>query len=155
MKIKILTLLLLVASIASAQTVLVGNYIKAKASGGTPPYTYSLDGVIYQSSDTFKFISPNTYTVYIKDSRGCIKTSAVKLYPPLKLFVIDLTTNSIEVQGSGGVPYLSGGVYKYYYSINNGAYVLDKKLFTPLVSGTYTIKVKDSKGYITTITVTI
>ena len=155
MKIRILSLLVLLTSMVSAQTVLEGNFIKVRASGGTPPYTYSINGVTYQTSDTFKFLSPNTYTVYIKDSKGCIKTSTTRLYSALKLFVIDKTTNSIEVQGSGGVPYLSGGLYKYYYSINNGTYVLEGKLFTGLVSGTYTIKIKDSKGYITTITVTI
>jgi hypothetical protein len=155
MKIKILTALLLVVSCASAQTVLVGNYIKARTTGGTPPYTYSLNNMTYQTSDTFKYLTPNTYTIYVKDSRGCIKTSLVKLYSTLKLFVIDRTTNSIEVQASGGVPLYSGGLYKYYYSINNGAYVLEGKIFTGLTSGIYTIKVKDSKGYITTITVTI
>lgn len=144
-----------VASFASAQTVLVGNYIKVRATGGTPPYTYSLNGITYQTSDTFKYVTPNTYTVYIKDSKGCIKTTTTKVYSTLKLFVIETTPTSIEVQGSGGVPYLSGGLYKYYYSINNGAYVLEGKLFTGLTTGAYTIKVKDSKGYITTITVII
>ena len=155
MKIKILIAILLIASASSAQTVLVGNYIKARATGGTPPYTYSLNGITYQTNDTFKYLTPNTYTIYTKDSRGCVKTTITKLYSPLKLFLIDRTTNSIEVQGSGGVPYYSGGLYKYYYSINNGAYVLEGKIFTGLTSGTYTIKVKDSKGYITTITVII
>ena len=155
MRIKILILLLLIACIASGQTVLVGNYIKVRATGGTPPYMYSLDNVIYQTNDTFKYLSPNTYTIYIKDSKNCIKTTSVKLYPQLKLFLIEKTTTSIEVQGSGGVPYLSGGVYKYAYSINNGTYVLDKRLYTGLTSGTYTIKVRDSKNNIVTITVTI
>ena len=155
MKIKILALLMFVVTLTSAQTVLVGNFIRARATGGTPPYTYSINGLTYQTSDTFKYLSPNTYTIYIKDSRGCIKTSVAKLYPQLKLFVIQTTPTSIEVQGSGGVPYYSGGIYKYYYSINNGAYVLEGKIFTGLTTGTYTIKVKDSKGYITTITVTI
>ena len=155
MKIKLLVLFLFIACITSGQTVLVGNYIKVRATGGTPPYTYSLNNLIYQTNDTFKYLSPNTYTIYTKDSKGCVRTTAVKLYPQLKLFLIEKTTSTIEVQGSGGVPYLSGGVYKYYYSINNGSYVLDKKLFTGLTSGTYIIKVKDSKNNIISITVTI
>lgn len=155
MKFKILIAILLFVTSSSAQTVLVGNYIKVRATGGTPPYTYSLNGITYQTNDTFKYLTPNTYTIYIKDSRGCVKTNATKLYTPLKLFVIDKTINSIEVQGSGGVPYYTGGVYKYYYSINNGTYVLEGKVFTGLRRGTYTIRVKDSKGYITIITVII
>lgn len=155
MRIKILSLLLFVTSVTSAQTFLEGNYIKVKPTGGTPPYTYSLNNVIYQINDTFKYLSPNTYTIYIKDSKGCIKTVSVKLYPQLKLFLINNTTNSIEVLASGGVPYYISGLYRYYYSINNGAYVLDGKIFTGLARGTYTIKVKDSKAYIVSITITI
>ena len=75
MKIKILIAILLIASVSSAQTVLVGNYIKIRATGGTPPYTYSLNGITYQTNDTFKYLTPNTYTIYTKDSRGCVKTS--------------------------------------------------------------------------------
>ena len=155
MRIKLLTLLLFVTSVTSAQTVLIGNYIKVRPTGGIPPYTYSLNNVVYQTNDTFKYLSPNTYTIYVKDSKGCIKTSVAKLYPKLKLFLIDFTTNSIEVLGSGGVPYYTGGAYKYYYSINNGAYGLDNKIFTGLARGTYIIKVKDSKGNIVSISVTI
>lgn len=42
--------------------------ITISASGGKPPYTYSLDNVTYQSSNVFAGLTAGTYTVYVKDS---------------------------------------------------------------------------------------
>ena len=41
-------------------------------SGGNPPYQYSLDGITYQSSSLFSDVAPGIYTVYAKDSSGCV-----------------------------------------------------------------------------------
>ncbi|OSY87841.1 hypothetical protein WH52_10485, partial [Tenacibaculum holothuriorum] len=50
-----------------------GATITAVASGGTPPYTYSIDGTTWQSSPVFSNVapSPTPYTVMIRDSRNC------------------------------------------------------------------------------------
>ncbi|MBL0269586.1 MAG: gliding motility-associated C-terminal domain-containing protein [Chitinophagaceae bacterium] len=37
-------------------------------TGGTPPYEYSLDGIIWQSSPTFTGLAAGTYTVYVRDN---------------------------------------------------------------------------------------
>lgn len=48
--------------------------ITISAAGGVPPYTYSIDGVNYQSSNVFTNIYKDDITVYIKDSVGTIVT---------------------------------------------------------------------------------
>jgi gliding motility-associated-like protein len=40
--------------------------------GGTPPFTYSLDGVNFYGSSTLIALAADDYTVYIKDVEGCI-----------------------------------------------------------------------------------
>lgn len=48
--------------------------ITIEAEGGVPPYTYSIDGVHYQTSNVFTNIYKDDITVYIKDSVGTIIT---------------------------------------------------------------------------------
>jgi hypothetical protein len=53
--------------------------ITLTGSGGTTPYTYSINGSTYQSGSLFTGLAGGTYTLYIKDSKGCINTVVVKL----------------------------------------------------------------------------
>jgi hypothetical protein len=41
-------------------------------TGGTGPFTYSLDGNTYQSSNTFTGLAAGTYSGYVKDSKTCV-----------------------------------------------------------------------------------
>ncbi|MEP7166037.1 MAG: T9SS type A sorting domain-containing protein [Ferruginibacter sp.] len=43
-------------------------------TGGTGPYTYSLDGVTYQNSPLFNNLMAGTYSGFVKDSKGCVGT---------------------------------------------------------------------------------
>ena len=48
--------------------------IEVAPTGGLPPYTYSVDGINYQTSNVFYNLSPGLYTVYISDANGCSDT---------------------------------------------------------------------------------
>lgn len=52
------------------------------------PYEYSIDGSTYQSSNSFPSLLPGSYTVYIRDSFGCVTT---------KDFIIDGVTVLTEI----------------------------------------------------------
>ena len=41
-------------------------------TGGVNPYMFSINGTTYQTSNVFTGLAPNTYTGYVKDSKGCI-----------------------------------------------------------------------------------
>ncbi|PSR12032.1 MAG: hypothetical protein DA408_11490 [Bacteroidetes bacterium] len=45
--------------------------IVATASGGSSPYTYSLDGVVYQASPVFYDLANGDYEVWVQDTEGC------------------------------------------------------------------------------------
>ncbi len=50
-----------------------GNSISVSVTGGTPGYLYSIDGANYQITNVFTNVPSGTYTVYVKDSNGCIE----------------------------------------------------------------------------------
>jgi hypothetical protein len=50
------------------------------ASGGTPPYTYSVDGgFVYVTVSEFSNVPKGTYTVRVKDSNNCITADDVEI----------------------------------------------------------------------------
>ncbi|MBW8201595.1 FG-GAP-like repeat-containing protein [Flagellimonas abyssi] len=52
------------------------------ASGGTPPFAYSLDGATFQQDNKFFDLSPGPYTVMIKDGNDCLISMEVAMVEP-------------------------------------------------------------------------
>lgn len=143
-----------------------GNFIKAIGSGGTAPYTYSIDGSPYQIKDTFFNVIAGRHTIYAKDSKGCVKTSVCTLYSnvTMKLLVWNGTRYvSVEQYIPSPNTFLSvkleatGGKSPYYFSKNSTtSYILNKVFWNGLGRNTpYTFRVKDALGYIYSINVTL
>jgi hypothetical protein len=53
------------------------------AEGGDGTYEYSMDGVTYQASDTFTDLSPDDYTVYVRDGEGTVAAFDVTVSEPI------------------------------------------------------------------------
>ena len=62
-------------------------------TGGTPPYQYSLNGIDYQSSNTFSGLTRGPHTVYVLGADGC--------RPVIKEFLILNLVNAITPNGDG------------------------------------------------------
>ena len=128
--------------------------ITVTASGGTGALKYSLDGVIYQTSNLFTNLFGGSYIVYVKDASGCIKTIPVNLYEPTALTV---TANASDVTCYGGnnaaiALSVTGGTSNYYFSWSNE--VSTQNNFN-LTAGTYTVVVHDGNNCISTNNYTI
>lgn len=54
-------------------------------SGGTAPYTYALNSGSYSSTRIFSGLDSGIYLLKLKDSRGCVKDTAVRLQRPAAL----------------------------------------------------------------------
>lgn len=62
--------------------------IQITAGGGTPFYTYSLNGNQFSGSNVFIGLEPGAYNVYVRDARGCqFLSEAVVINEPERLTV--------------------------------------------------------------------
>ena len=93
--------------------------VTASATGGLPPYQYSLNGGAYQVSNSFTVII-GTYTITVKDQTGCTATTAsVTVYQPTPLAFDSIITTAVKCPGdkNGTIRvYASGGTQPYNYS---------------------------------------
>lgn len=122
------------------------------ASGGTGPYTFSLDGQPYISGTspyTFINLSASSHSVIVKDAPGCISNTVVVNIPPGP--ALTTTYNRTNVLCNGGAtgsitinqPAL--GAAPFQYSIDNTNWQ-SSNVFTGLVANTYTIYYRSSNG---------
>lgn len=119
--------------------------ISVLSSGGTGPKTYSLGGSTYQQTGVFATLSGGNYTVYVKDSVGCIVTKPITVSEPSAMSmsgnVSDVTcaggdNGSVNLTPNGGV-----GGYEYMWS---GGYASED--LTGIGAGTYNVTVSDANG---------
>lgn len=68
-------------SASTTQTCIGGSTgtITASATGGSLPYTYSLDAGAYQSSNVFSSLAAGTYTLNVRSNEGCISSIPVSI----------------------------------------------------------------------------
>lgn len=146
---KLLLIVFLMSGTCFAQE-FEGGFIKVKSTGGTPPFTYSIDNSTYQTKDTFFNVQPGVHTINTKDANSCINTSSCRMYNTLSMYVLRNTTSSVTFKASGGKP-------PYYYSKNSTTnWILNKKTWNGLNQlRQYIFRVKDALGYIYYITVTL
>lgn len=71
----------------------IGADIYNVATGGMPPYMYSIDGVNYQSSHIFNNFERDTYQLYLRDSNGCEYATSFELY-----YIIDLDMDGYDIE---------------------------------------------------------
>ena len=71
------TITIMPASDLFCTTTASANTVTINATGGAPPYTYSINnGVIFQTSNTFTFAN-GTYSIQVRDLNGCVCSSTV------------------------------------------------------------------------------
>ncbi|WP_374759626.1 beta strand repeat-containing protein, partial [Emticicia aquatica] len=132
--------------------------ILAEGNGGTAQYTFNINGGSFTTtaaaSNTFTGLDPNiTYTITVKDTKGCIATATTSLTQPATL---QLTKTKIDPKcekSDGSIDLsVSGGTTPYTYLWSNGATTQD---LTAKAEGTYSVVVTDKNGCIATTTVTL
>ncbi len=82
-------LIFLTFSVTNATPGLNDGAVKVNASGGQPPYLYSLDSVNFQFSSTFAGLDTGTYQVYLTDSNGCTAKGTFIVDPAVSTHVLN------------------------------------------------------------------
>ncbi|MFN5324905.1 MAG: CUB domain-containing protein, partial [Bacteroidota bacterium] len=145
------------ASAATATCSLANGSGSISASGGTPGYTYSLNGGVSQSSNSFNGLATGNYSVTITDSRGC--TATVPLVVGNQPGPTITSTSSTPPSCNGGnngtaTVIASGGTAPVRFSIN-GSPLQASNSFAGLTPGSYTILASDANGCTSTSTVNV
>ena len=127
--------------------------ITVTASGGTPDYEYSRNGITYQTGNQFTGLAENDYTIFVRDANGCISTENISIVEPDELIVaseIRIDNNQCYGDSLGEIRILdvTGGTEPYEYSINNGVDFSSDPIFQNLPAGSYQTVVRDSNGCI-------
>ncbi len=130
--------------------------ISLTATGGTSPYSYSIDGTTFQTSSIFSGLSAGTYTLTVKDANACSATVNTTLTEPNVLSLVATPTNLTCKANSLGQISLTatGGTTNYSYSIN-GTTFQSSNVFSGLSAGAYTLTVKDANACIATVNATL
>jgi gliding motility-associated-like protein len=120
-------------------------------SGGTGPYTYSINGVTFQAGSSFAGLTNGTYSITIKDANNCtFVTNAVTIAPLVPPTNLDFSpsaitcpsnTSDVALTVTGGFGTLSYQIIAPVVGIAQPSNV-----FTALAPGTYTFQVTDANS---------
>ncbi|MFK7781352.1 beta strand repeat-containing protein, partial [Psychroserpens sp.] len=139
------------ASLNNQCTVTEGNFAidVTLTSPGIAPYTYSVDGGVFQAFTapfTVSNLSSGTHTIEVQDANGCGNLVSVDIEAPIDLIpnVSALPTcndddGEITITGSGG-----SGTYTYSILPNPTSISLSGNIFSGVPSGTYTVTITDA-----------
>ena len=123
------------------------NSVSVSATGGTGDYVYQLDNTDPQMDDTFTDLENGEYTVTVTDVEGCTGEANFTISVSELDATVGVTQEIscrddedaiIEVNAMGGIP-------PYAYSLDGGDFQ-DSPIFTNVMSGFYTIMIRDAGG---------
>jgi hypothetical protein len=116
-------------------------------SGGTAPYSYSINSGADQASNAFNNLGAGTYTIGVIDANGCSTSILYTVTEPASLNV-NMIPTMISCNGANDgmlTAQVSGGTSPYTYAINGGTAV-GNPVFNNLPAGTYMLTATDANG---------
>lgn len=122
------------------------GFIIATATGGTAPYSYSIDnGGTFQPTGEFYNLPAGNYPLFVKDNAGQTYTRTVEIVEPQIFNATGQFTDVFPCQGDNNgtiTVSASGGTTPYLYSVNGGPLQSSNK-FLNLPAGEYTVYAED------------
>lgn len=131
--------------------------INIMGTGGTAPYTYSVNAGTPQATGDFSGLPAGTHDIQILDFNSCVFDTTITLTEPDTLILGTTNTENLLCNGdfSGEIAVAgTGGVAPYEYNLDGGAYSSDST-FIGLAAGDYVVGVLDANGCTDTVQVTL
>jgi len=132
--------------------------IDAEATGGIPPYTYTLNNFAPQPTGYFEMLSARSYTLLIEDASGCSISYNLTINQPKSPATISLNERTNVLcygEATGEIDVLaSGGTGSFTFSLDRQAFVASN-IFSNLLAGQHEIVGKDQNGCTDTLLVDI
>jgi large repetitive protein len=149
----------IIASITANPTTCFENMdgqLTITASGGMPPYMFSLDSSSFVSSTTWTNLAGIQHQLVVRDSALCENTFTKTILKAPKVQVGVAQKNSSCFNKNDGSITVTPLVGKspFIYKINGGAFS-SASVFTNLAANNYEVIIKDSLGCVDTTNVTI
>lgn len=131
--------------------------ITANVSGGTPAYSFVLNGGTPQAGNSFSNLGPGAYTITVTDANGCTITTTVTLISSNTVSFNQFSSNNVGCFGTplGSITSAAAnGNAPYQYTLNGGT-PQGNGNFSGLNGGTYTVVASDASGCTVSSVVTI
>ena len=122
---------------------------------GTVPYSYSINGAGFQSSNVFNDLAAGNYSITTRDVNGCEHTVSATVPPSSNNLTVAINTTPISCAGlndASATAVSNGGSQPFSYLWSNSA---TTETISSLSSGTYSVSVSDANGCSGTATVMI
>lgn len=142
-----------------------GSITLAGSGGNGGPFTYSIDGVIYQAGTTFNNLCAGVYNCTVKDALGCVSNAIqVTVGTPPQLFATAIVSNASCFGECDGEIFASanGGTPNYHFTLDGAPYTPGlggggalNHTYDDLCAGVYQIGVQDQNSCIATTIVTV
>lgn len=127
--------------------------ITISAAGGVAPYSYSINGGIFQGLNIFSNLNIATYTVQVKDANNCTVSSVFNLINPNAPSFSNVAVNQANCAGANTgsiVATVAGGVGVITFVINPLGLTNNTGIFNNLPVNNYTITATDANNCVIT-----
>ncbi len=119
--------------------------------GGYAPYQYSFQGGAYTQTQLYDMLSPQFYSLSVRDAMGCLAINSTTILEPSQLTASIMNQANVSCyDGSDGFLELKavGGTAPYQYSKDGGFSFQSSPSFNQLMAASYPIFIRDANGCI-------
>ena len=120
--------------------------ILVNPTGGLAPFTYTLDGVHFQSSPAFSGLTTGNYTITVMDANGNADSRIITVGSSCPAVTVKSSNATCGVSDGILTASGSGGNAPFQYSLD-GIHFQTDTVFTGLAPGKYILVIRDTGGF--------